>query len=130
MYKRQEFAFGLEVVELGLNGRGKPVSSCVVAVRDIEAAAAPSRPARPRGAAQRQVMKALRNALVDAGGQRTFRDGLTTYCVPWDAWRDESLRLIGGEAKHRSTTFNRAADALIGDEWVGCLDNFVWVVDG
>ena len=75
-------------------------------------------------------MKALRNALVATGGQRTFSDGLTVHCVPWETWRDEGLRLIGGEAKHRSTTFNRAADVLIGDEWVSCLDNFVWVVNG
>ena len=124
-----EFGFGLDVVELGLNGRGKPVSSCVVAVRDAAAADAPSRPPRPRGAAQRQVMKALRNALVAAGGQRTFRDGLTVHCVPWEVWRDEAYRLIGGESKHKSTRFNRMSEALIGDEFVGCLDDHVWVIN-
>jgi len=124
-----EFGFGLDVVELGRNGRGKPVSSCVVAVRDAAAADAPSRPSRPRGAAQRQVFKALRNALVESGGQRTFRDGLTVHCVHWETWRDEAYRLIGGESKHKSTRFNRMSEALIGDEFVGCLDDHVWVIN-
>ena len=123
-----EFGFGLDVVELGLNGRGKPVSSCVVAVRDASAAAAPSRPPRPRGAAQRQVFKALRNALVDEGEARSFDDGLVVRGVPFAVWRDHSFRLLSGEQKHKWTAFKRASESLIGDEFVGFLDDFAWVV--
>jgi hypothetical protein len=123
-----EFGFGLDVVELGRNGRGKPVSSCVVAVRDASAADAPSRPPRPRGAAQRQVFKALRNALVDEGEARLFDGNLVVRGVPYDVWRDHSFRLLSGEQKHKWTAFKRASESLIGDEFVGFLDDFAWVV--
>ena len=124
-----EFGFALKVVELGLNGRGKPVSSCVVEVKDIEAAAATSRPPRPRGAAQRQVFKALRNALVDEGEARLLDGGLVVRGVPFSVWRDHSFRLLSGEQKHKWTAFKRASESLIGEEFVGFLDDFAWVVE-
>ena len=34
-----------------------------------------------------------------------------------------------GESKHKSTNFRRAADQLIGDEFVGFLDGVAWVYD-
>lgn len=59
-----EFPFRLQVVELGTNTRGKPVTSCVVQPVDE----APATESRPRLSDTEKVfVQELRNALADAG---------------------------------------------------------------
>ena len=117
-----EFGFGLKVIGLGVNARGKEVTSCVV----VEAAAAvKKRGKRPRGAMQKTVLKALTNALAEYGVATGDSRGTVVDEVRWKA---EALRLMSGEPKHKQTNFRRAADALIGDEFAGYRDGRAWVI--
>lgn len=118
-----EFGFSLQVVELGTNTRGKPVTSCVV----VEAAAASkAKPKRPRGAMQKTLVKALHNALIDHG--KAVADNRRRI-VDEDHWRDAAFKLMSGEPKHKWTNFRRAADSLIGDDFVGYRDHMAWVLE-
>ena len=118
-----EFGFSLQVVELGPNTRGKPVTSCVV----VEAAAASkAKPKRPRGAMQKTLVKALHNALIDHG--KAVADNRRRI-VDEDHWRDAAFKLMSGEPKHKWTNFRRAADSLIGDDFVGYRDHMAWVLE-
>jgi len=58
-----EFAFSLHVVSLGVDKRGKEVTSCVVVP---EEATKKVRPKRPNGPVKRTVLKALQNAVDEA----------------------------------------------------------------
>jgi hypothetical protein len=118
-----EFGFSLQVVELGTNTRGKPVTSCVV----VEAAAASSkRKRKPGGKVQRTVLKALTNALVDHG--RSVADQRARI-VSEELWQREAYKLLSGDSRHKSTTFRRSADSLIADEFVGYREGMAWVLE-
>jgi len=116
-----EFAFSLSVVPLGVNARGKEVTSCVVVAADAPIS---QRKKRPVGKVQRIVLKALQNVVIEHGQQQGSK-----RVVSEELWRSESYRLMTGESKHKSTNFRRAADQLIGDEFVGFLDGVAWVYD-
>jgi len=118
-----EFCFRLGVVELGVNRRGKPVTSCVVEPLDAVPESAKKREKRPSGRNQRILLKALKNALAS----KSFEfDGRT--CVSEEPWKAESYRLLAGDSRHKSTTFLRAADALVADEFVGRNGDYVWLL--
>ena len=118
-----EFGFTLQVVELGTNTRGKPVTSCVV----VEAeAASKAKPKQPRGAMQKTLVKALHNALIDHG--KAVADSRRCI-VDEDHWRNAAFKLMSGEPKHKWTNFRRAADSLIGDDFVGYRDHMAWVLE-
>ena len=118
-----EFGFSLQVVELGTNTRGKPVTSCVV----VEAAAASSkRKRKPGGKVQRTILKALTNALVDHG--RSVADRRARI-VSEELWQREAYKLLSGDSRHKSTTFRRSVDSLIGDEFVGYESGMAWVIE-
>ena len=118
------FGFSLHVVPLGVNTRGKEVSSCVV--MDAGSGAVRKKPKRPRGAMQKTVMKALRNALVDAGYAVSDARG---FVVDEELWRAAAFKLMTGEPKHKWTNFRRAADSLVGDEFVGFENGVAWVLE-
>lgn len=118
-----EFGFGLDVVPLGVNSRGKDVTSCVVVTSDV---AKRKKRKRPRGAMQKTLVKALQNALVDHG--RAVNDSRGVI-VDEDHWKDAAFAMMSGEQKHKWTNFRRAADSLIGDEFVGYKDHMAWVLE-
>ncbi len=118
-----EFGFGLDVVPLGVNSRGKDVTSCVV-VSSVWAVK--TRKRRPGGKVQRTVLKALTNALVDHG--RTVNDSRVRI-VSEELWQKEAFKLLSGESKHKSTSFRRGVENLIGDDFVGYRDGVAWVFE-
>lgn len=118
-----EYVFSLSVVELGKNQRGKPVTSCVVEALDEVPESKKQREKRPGGRNQRLLLKALKNALASHSFEYSGRN-----CVSEEQWQAEAYRLLAGEAKHKSTTFLRAADALVADEFVGRDGDHIWVV--
>jgi len=118
-----EFRFGLDVVPLGVNSRGKDVTSCVVVTSDV---AVKKRKRRPGGRVQRTVLKALTNALVDHG--RPVNDSRVCI-VSEELWKKEAFKLLSGESKHKSTSFRRGVDNLIGDDFVGYRDGVAWVLE-
>ena len=118
-----EFGFGLNVVPLGINTRGKEVTSCVVSLSD---ASKKSKPKRPRGAIQKTLLKALRNAIIDHG---TTVNDARGRIVDEDLWREAAFVMMSGKRGHKWTAFRRAADGLIGDEFVGFRDEKAWLLD-
>jgi 5S rRNA maturation endonuclease (ribonuclease M5) len=119
-----EFGFSLRVVPLGINTRGKEVSSCVVI--GSEGSSMRKKPKRPRGAMQKTAYKALKNALIDNGKKVTDARGMV---VDEEFWRAEAFKLMTGEPKHKWTNFRRAADSLVGDEFVGFEEGVAWVLE-
>ena len=109
-----EFGFALQVVELGTNARGRVVSSCVVVEHGLEVKKV--RPAVPRGAAQKICFAVLRDLVQ---GETRVRD---------DVWRDACFEKLSGEQKHKWTSFRRAEESLVGFEFVGKGDGYVWII--
>jgi hypothetical protein len=121
------FGFTLKRVELGLNHRGKPVTSCVVEVTD-------DRPAKPR--------ISLTNG--EAMALRILHDVMATQPVPVPfqaaeagvkaatskhAWRETFFArstIDTHEAKKKA--FNRAADGLAQKSQIGVHHDTVWAV--
>jgi len=121
------FGFTLKRVELGLNHRGKPVTSCVVEATD-------DRPAKPR--------ISLTNG--EAMALRILHDVMATQPVPVPyqaaqagvtaatskhAWRETFFArstIDTHEAKKKA--FNRAADGLAQKGQIGVHHDTVWAV--
>ena len=119
-----EFAFSLQVVELGVNPRGGVVSSCVVVehVPDIIS----KRPSKPRGAAQNLCYGCLEKVIREQGKMHYF-DGSQVKGVSLEVWREMCFLSLTGEQKHKWTSFRRAVDSLVGYEFVGKRDEIVWI---
>ena len=127
-----EFAFTLEVVTLGVNKRGKPVTSCVVAgqTEGHTAGAVPS--VRLRGHVRR-ALDVLLDVLSESGKQGF--PGVPTGCpsVPEDWWRQRFYDRTVSDGKETSQdgkrkAFNRACMELVERAIVGANKGRVWVV--
>jgi hypothetical protein len=121
------FGFTLKRVELGLNHRGKPVTSCVVEATD-------DRPAKPR--------ISLTNG--EAMALRILHDVMATQPVPVPyqaaqagvtvatskhAWRETFFaRSTADSHEAKKKAFNRAADGLAQKSQIGVHHDTVWAV--
>jgi hypothetical protein len=121
------FGFTLKRVELGLNHRGKPVTSCVVEPTD-------ERPAKPR--------VTLTNG--EAMALRILHDVMATQPIPVPyqasqagvqvatskhAWRETFFaRSTADSHEAKKKAFNRAADGLAQKSQIGVHHDTVWAV--
>ena len=123
-----EYGFSLQGVRIGTNLRGKDVTSCVVEVVDEVRIRKKS---KPTGKAQKIVLKALWNALASNGmdGAVLGKEYSVGRVVKEEDWRFEAYRLLSGESKHKSTTFNRTVDGLVADEFVCRSHEYCWIVE-
>jgi hypothetical protein len=126
------FGFKLEIMELGLNARGRMVTTCIVAAAVAPAAKGANDPARkPKGANQRIVRGALGEALCEHG--RAPQPGIgipagVKLVVTEAQWRKQAIRRLSkGDAGNESQSFRRAADKLVAEGFVGRLDELVWL---
>ena len=127
----EEFSFSLQVVELGTNGRGKPVTSCVV----VEAEGQHFTISTTLSPQQRLALDALDNCLVDLGrrtpGTRPFPTRPVT-AVTRDQWREYCER-AGVTSSDKPNTarqaFKRAVDGLKNKGIIAEWDEFVWRCD-
>ena len=124
---RGEYGFVLSPHILGVNPRGKDVTSCVVLVMDDMPDISRKRHKRPAGKQHRIVLKALRNAM--ASESITAQHLPVDRAVSEEAWRRESYRLLSGDTKHKSTTFLRSADSLVADEFAGRDGDYCWPIE-
>ena len=120
-------AFRLEVVELGTNRRGKPLTSCVA----VAAEAPPEAPKRSRlGSAAAIGRQALENALAKSG-TRTQRDNvpLGVPVVPVEVWRREAyeMGISTGDAEAKKKAFQRATEKLVGDKIAAIYGDVAWL---
>jgi hypothetical protein len=124
----------LEAVTIGTDEDGDPITTCVVVPSD-------DAPLPPRGpkltAMQATALKALDNALADAGQMRTLPgmpDG-GAASVPTEVWRQAFYRISlldapDGNQSARQKAFRRASMDLQARELVGCASEHVWKVRG
>lgn len=122
-----EFGFGLVPVTLGVNARGKPVTSCVVEARDVSDMKKKKR--RPTGKVQRLILAELDKALASEMSERLqLTNGPIVNAVDERYWRDMAFRKMSGEPKDKHRSFGRAVDALVADEFIYRDGYMIWVV--
>jgi len=120
-----QFPFTLRVVELGLNRRGKPVTTCVVDPSDEATMVAGARlsghVARAMG-----VLADLINRTGETGYKGTPSGAKS---VPEEWWRDEfySKAMPGADPEAKRKAFRRAADQLVSVHMVGINNGRVWL---
>jgi hypothetical protein len=130
-----EFNFTLKVIELGINTRKKPITSCVVDYGD--SAALGRGHAAGAASARRHLTghnKRALEVLIDlcaASGQAGYAgvpSGVLSVPEKW--WRDRFYeRAMPGEKDDtKLKAFKRAADSLINDHLVGMANRRVWFV--
>lgn len=122
------FTFGLKVVELGLNPRGKMVTSCVVDY-DAEATPAARSGRRDLTGHARRAYDVLVDLCVQSGSLDCF--GVPEGCraVTEKAWRGAFFdRTPGENDKTKYQAFTRASLTLINGSHVGMAERHAWVV--
>lgn len=121
------FPFTLRVVELGLNRRGKSVTSCVVEASEDRPAAGGYRP-RLTGHPKRALE--ILNDLIAASGATGFAGvpaGLASVPDKWwrEAFYDRSM--AGAEPEAKKKAFQRAVATLEEGRFIGASKDRVWV---
>ena len=121
-----EWHFGLKVVELGTNRRGKAITSCVVVPADVQAAKGSK--AMPSGKNQKLLYAALRRTLADHAVPWKITDGPVVQAVDIEQWRQVAYsRMTDVDTRHKAGAFNRAVNALVADEFVMVERDMAWV---
>ena len=120
----------LEVVEVGLDEDGDPVTSCVIV--PTEAAAKPEKKT-PTGQAGIALMQ-LRNAIADAGQPppNTTHFPAGRLVVPLPVWRGYCKKggLAAGDNEETfKKAWQRGRDSLLSGGYVRICDDFVWLVN-
>jgi len=130
-----EFAFTLQVVELGVNERGKPVTSCVVAGSGEGHTAGAVLTPRLKGHVRR-ALDVLHDLLAESGkgGFAGVPSGLPS--VPEEWWRERFYDRTVSDGKDglkqdsRRAAFNRAVSELQDKRLVGVGKGRVWSSKG
>jgi hypothetical protein len=120
----------LEMVEVGVDADGEPITSCVVVAVDVSPSRDRPRTARLPKAAQ-TALRALAEVLDEQGQaappSRHIPNGAKVVSVA--AWREQAyLRGISTseEVDSKRKAFQRASEHLIGIGRVGIWDGSVW----
>ena len=118
------YNFGLEIVKLGQNPRGKAVTSCIV----VEAAEPRGRrrERKPTGKQQKLLFNVAAQLFAGATARQVFNDGPLLPCITEDELRHSSYPRMTNDPKHKSTAFNRALDGLVADEFLMRDDQWIW----
>lgn len=124
-----DFKFALKVIPLGVNKRGKPVTSCVVEDSDKGDTAGAVLSSKLKGHSRR-ALEVLHDLVAETGkeGIRGTPPGVNT--VPADWWRDRfyDRACPGDTADAKKKAFQRASAALIEKHIVAMSGGRVWVV--
>jgi hypothetical protein len=118
--------FRLDVVDVGLNARGRSVTSCKV--EDLGVIPAANKPGRPTGSDMKDFMWGILRDLVATEGQED-QPGVPmgVPCVPEQRWRDETYRRTGdAKPDTKRRTFDRYRDQLLAEKRIGISDGSVW----
>lgn len=127
--KGDAFPFTLEIIEIGTNRHGEPVTTCLVK-SDAEAYAGASLPRHRLPQSQQRALEVLAD-LVAASGQAGHAGtpaGIPSVPEKW--WRERFYEraMPGAEQKAKEKAFRRAADALLSSHLAGMSAGRVWVV--
>jgi len=127
------FAFSLDVINIGTNDRGKPVTSCVV--KEIDSSDVVEKKRRfPRGANQKILFKAIKN--LGANGKlhplgikvNGFELPKSCLGISIDEFFDATKGKISCEIKHKKTRFNEAISSLVADDFIGLEEGYLWLI--
>ncbi len=121
------FGFALKRVELGLNHRGKPVTSCVV--EPAEEGAAKPRVRLTNGEAM--ALRILHDVMATQSVQVPYQASLAGVQVATSkhAWRETFFaRSTADSHEAKKKAFNRAADGLAQKGQIGVHHDTVWAV--
>lgn len=125
----ESFAFDLEVVNLGEDEDGDPVTTCIVIPTDTPAPAAKAVRLSPD---ERIALDALRDEVATSGETlpktSTIPGGVRGVRV--DAWRNRFYGLLGEvrDQPARKQAWYRGKKGLIAKGLAGCWDEFAWMV--
>jgi hypothetical protein len=128
----EKFPFELDVVELGADEDGDPVTTCIV--RHIESDPHAKRPAKPLTGVAKVGLQALQEAITDHGqvmpGTSTIPSGVRA--VTLDQWRIQFRLRYGTDGEVRGgsavrTAFHRAREQLAKFDEIGVSDPYVWI---
>jgi hypothetical protein len=121
------FGFTLKRVELGLNRRGKPVTSCIVEPTD-------DRPAKPRISltnGEAMALRILHDVMATQPCQVPFQaaEAGVKSATSKHAWRETFFARSTAETHDaKKKAFNRAADGLAQKSQIGVHHDTVWAV--
>ncbi len=121
------FGFTLKRVELGLNHRGKPVTSCVVEATD-------ERPAKPRISltnGEAMALRILHDVMATQPCPVPYQAAQAgvTVATSKHAWRETFFaRSTADSHEAKKKAFNRAADGLAQKSQIGIHHDTVWAV--
>ncbi|MCJ2126672.1 AAA family ATPase [Methylobacterium sp. J-077] len=124
----------LELVEVGIDDAGEPITSCVVeAVTDSLPDLRPGKQASKRlSERNRLALEALREAVMTKGAQAPHGLALPANIrvVPPDAWKDELFRrgILDRDASGYREQFRRMKLDLMAREAVAERDGNLWIV--
>jgi hypothetical protein len=122
-----DVAFRLEVVTLGVNRRGKPLTSCVA----VEADAPPEPERRGRISGAPAIARQALEACLAESGTRTTRSNVppNVPVVPVEMWRRKAyeIGISTGDAEAKKKAFQRATDRLIGSKIAAISDDVAWL---
>ena len=118
----------LEVVEVGTDIDGDPITSCVVV--PVDGSAIRNAPARKLSDRQKLALDTLTNCAIDYGKPPPPTFGLRTglLAVSLDAWRDElyAKGVLDHEAKSPREDFRRVKNSLQARNLIGVRNELVW----
>jgi AAA domain len=119
----------LEVVELGLNQDGDPITSCVVVPVEDSAIVKPSKSKRPPKGTQ-IALRALKEAIDQCGSVPPASNNIppNTKVVSIDQWRTYAYArgISDGEERAKQIAFKKAHEQAIEDQYVGEWQGQVW----
>lgn len=123
-----EFHFGLKVVELGTNHRGKPITSCIVDYGSDSPAV--ERNAKLGGGQKARALEILQDIIGSSGASGYAGTPPNLLSVPEAWWRDQfyARSMPGADQAARQKAFRRAADELVNTHRVGINNQRVWLV--
>jgi hypothetical protein len=119
----------LEVVDVGIDDNGKPITSCVVEHLDAPTTAE-RRSQRKLSAAQQRALTLLHDAVNSAGEVPPGSNHIPPdkVCVSPELWRNYCYQggISTGSEDAKRMAFNRAAEGLINIGRVGKWGEWVW----
>ncbi len=122
-----QFAFSLNVVELGTDQDGDPITSCVVQAEDAPDTV-------PKLSPQTEIaLKQLHSAMADAGETAPASNHIPrgTRVVPLALWKGYCEQSAMGDRDNRDSfrrTFNRARQKLESIGVIGTWSEHIWIV--
>lgn len=122
-----QFGFKLEVIEVGLDEDGDPVTSCALSGCD------PVQKTKPLSEQKRRALSILHNCLLDKGQKRRIRSDMAEVkCVTLTEYREYLVReklSSSDKPDSASKAITRAIDSLNNAGITCSYENYIWIVD-